>query len=256
MSEILFQNETHFCVVFRNLVGGRAVQANQFLIIDGAHSALLDPGGDLTYNQLYLALGKYTSVKSLDYVIASHQDPDIVASINRWLTGTECKVIVPAIWERFIPHFIRSGKDSAERILTIPDEGMRLKIGDGELYALAAHFLHSEGNFQFYDPQSGILFSGDLGANLCPAADLNKPVTRLTQVLPYMTAFHQRYMNGNRVCRLWANMVRGLDIAKIVPQHGRGFEGRAIIELIDWIENLQCGTDLMTQDHYRIPEAA
>ncbi|NIV31571.1 MAG: MBL fold metallo-hydrolase, partial [Anaerolineae bacterium] len=41
----------------------------------------------------------------LDYVIASHQDPDVVSSLNRWLVGTDCQVIVPEIWRRFIPHF-------------------------------------------------------------------------------------------------------------------------------------------------------
>jgi flavorubredoxin len=39
----------------------------------------------------------------------------------------------------------------------------------------------------------------------------------------------------------------------IVPQHGRAFEGRAIREFIDWIENLECGVDLMSQANYRIP---
>ncbi len=31
------------------------------------------------------------NVKQLDYVVASHQDPDIVASVNKWLVGTDCK---------------------------------------------------------------------------------------------------------------------------------------------------------------------
>jgi len=53
---------------------------------------------------------------------------------------------------------------------------------------------------------------------------------------------------------LWANMVRKLDLEWIIPQHGRPFKGKPVItKFIDWIERLQCGLDLMTQDNYQIP---
>lgn len=248
----LYNDGNHICVAFRNLVRGEAVQANQFFIYDHNHAALIDPGGELTYTALFMAMSDYINVKKLDYVVASHQDPDIVASLNKWMVGTNSQVVVPALWERFIPHFTRPGKTTG-RLISIPDEGANLSLGDIHLKALPAHFMHAEGNFQFYDPISKILFSGDLGANLCPVEDLDKPVTKLAEIMPYMEGFHKRYINGNKVCRLWANMVRDLDISMIAPQHGRAFEGKAIEEFIDWIEQLECGMDLMTQADYRIP---
>jgi flavorubredoxin len=251
MSVELYNKGNHICVAFRDLVTGEAVQANQFLLIDGEHAAIIDPGGELTYSRLFMALSKYLNVTGLDYVIASHQDPDIVASINKWLVGTDCKVVVPALWERFIPHFTRPGK-LQDRMITIPDAGMRLTLGNIQLMALPAHFLHAEGNFQFYDPVSKILFSGDLGANLAQS-ELDTPVTRISDVIDTMRPFHRRYMNSNKACRYWANMVRELEIEMIVPQHGRCFAGRAVNELIDWISTLECGLDLMTQDNYRLP---
>ncbi len=248
----LFNNGEHICVAFRDLVAQEAVQANQFLIFDSNHAALLDPGGELTYTDLYLGIAAYMNVKELDYVVASHQDPDIVASLNKWLVGTKAKMVVPQLWERFIPHFTRPGKLKG-RIITVPDEGTNLQLGGIQLKALPAHFLHAEGNFQFYDPKSRILFSGDMGANLCPPEQLDQPARKLSEVLPYMEAFHRRYMNSNKVCRFWANMVAQLDIQMLVPQHGRALTGKAIGEFINWISNLQCGIDLMTQDNYRIP---
>lgn len=249
----LYNNGEHVCLAFRDLVtGGEAVQANQFLVFDHHHAALIDPGGELTYTRLFMAISEYMSVKNLDYVIASHQDPDIVASLNKWLIGTDAKVVVPQLWERFIPHFTRPGKITG-RTIAIPDEGMNLKLGSIGLKALPAHFLHAEGNFHFYDPISKILFSGDMGANLCPEADLDKPVDKLADILPYMDGFHKRYMNSNKACRLWVNMVRQLEISMLVPQHGRAFRGRAIGEFLKYIENLECGIDLFTQDNYRIP---
>jgi len=249
----LFNNGEHVCLAFRDLVtGGEAVQANQFLVFDHEHAALIDPGGELTYTRLFMAISEHMNVKNLDYVIASHQDPDIVASLNKWLIGTDAKIVVPELWQRFIPHFTRPGKITG-RMLAMPDEGMNLELGSISLKALPAHFMHAEGNFQFYDPISKILFSGDMGANLCPEADLDKPVEKLDEIMPYMDGFHKRYINSNKVCRFWVNMVRQLEINMIVPQHGRAFQGAAIKEFLNYIENLQCGVDLFTQDHYKIP---
>jgi len=253
MSIELYNDGEHICVAFRDLVSGDAVQANQFLIFDDNHAALIDPGGELTYTDLYLGIAKYMNVKNLDYVIASHQDPDIVASIHKWLVGTNCKVVVPELWERFIPHFTRPGKLQG-RVIAMPDQGTNLQLGNINLKALPAHFLHAEGNFQFYDPKSKILFSGDMGANLCDDIELlDQPAKRLGDILPTMEAFHKRYMNSNKICRLWANMVSQLDIQMIVPQHGRCMVGKAIPEFLAWIKELQCGIDLMTENNYRLP---
>jgi flavorubredoxin len=69
-----------------------------------------------------------------------------------------------------------------------------------------------------------------------------------------MSGFHKRYMVSNKVCRLWANMVRQMDIEMMVPQHGRYFVGKeAIHAFLDWIENLQCGIDLFTQGKLPLP---
>ncbi len=249
----LFNNGEHVCLAFRKLVAGdEAVQANQFLIFDGQHAALIDPGGDMTYSELYIAVSEYVDVKNLDYIIASHQDPDVVASLNKWLVGTRAKIVVPGLWERFIPHFTRPGKSNG-RVISMPDEGMNLELGSIRLKALPAHFMHAEGNFQFYDPVSRILFSGDLGANLCLDEELDRPATRLSQVIEYMDGFHRRYINSNKVCRYWANMVRQIDIDMIVPQHGRALTDRAVKDFILYIENLECGVDLMSQESYQIP---
>ena len=72
--------------------------------------------------------------------------------------------------------------------------------------------------------------------------------------IPHMEAFHKRYMVSNKVCRLWVNMVRQLDLDMIVPQHGRPFIGKPMItQFLNWVENLQCGVDLVTEKNYQLP---
>jgi flavorubredoxin len=258
MTVELFNDGNHICVAYEddvNTVGG--IQSNQFLVVHDGHAAVIDPGGDLTYAGLYAHLNDMILVKDLDYVIASHQDPDIISSLSKWIVGTDCKVVISRLWQRFIPHLCRTAKACTldERVIPIPDEGMTIRIGNSPLVAVPAHFLHSEGNFQFYDPVSKILFSGDLGASIINGHDVSKPVDNFERHIPLMKQFHERYMSSNKVCRYWANMARGLDIDWIVPQHGLSFKGKETVNhFIDWVEDLECGIDLMTQDNFRLPK--
>ena len=264
MSIELYHDGEHRCIVFEDLVACEeaealaedaceSVQANQFLIVNNGHAALIDPGGHLTYTRLFMDASDHINIKELDYVIASHQDPDVVSSLNRWLVGSDCHVVVPEIWRRFIPHFCNPGATRG-RLIGIPDQGMNIRIGEAVIQAIPAHFLHSEGNFHFYDPKSKILFTGDMGASAVDADELGTPVEDFDAHIRHMERFHQRYMNSNKVARLWAEMVRKMDVEWIVPQHGPSFKGRKMVErFLDWISQLPCGVDLMQSRHYQPP---
>ncbi|WP_295379892.1 MBL fold metallo-hydrolase [uncultured Pseudacidovorax sp.] len=250
----LYRDAQHACLMFTDLVrdGGEAVQCNQFLLIDQGVGAIIDPGGNIAFNELFLGMTRHFPPNRLSYLIASHADPDIIASLDRWLTTTSAQLVISRIWARFAPHFAKSGK-TTERVLSVPDAGGRLRLGGSELWLLPAHFLHSEGNFQFYDPVSRILFSGDLGASMVGGAEAQTPVTDFVRIRPHMEAFHRRYMVSNKVMQLWVRMARQLDIALLVPQHGAPLAGPAIGAFLDWAESLQCGIDLLGQDAYLVP---
>ena len=254
---VLFDDGSHRCLMFDDLVSGDGVQSNQFLIVDHDQHLLLDPGGDLTYTPLSLELSKHIPLRELTYIFASHQDPDIIASLDKWLLHTKAKVICSKLWSRFLPHLtanylaISHGISTYDRVIALPDGGTYFTLGRSRLAAVPAHFLHSVGNFQLYDPTSKILFSGDMGASLL---DDSGPVQDFNTHLPSMEGFHRRYMAGNKACRLWADMVRKMDVEKIVPQHGRYFEGPEMIgRFLDWISQLECGMDLMGPESYRMP---
>jgi flavorubredoxin len=168
------------------------------------------------------------------------------------MTSTNAKLVISKLWARFAPHFCKIGKTD-DRIIGVPDEGGRLAFGDTELWLLPAHFLHAEGNFQFYDPVSKILFSGDLGVSMVSGQQATQFITDLHPMPHGMEAFHRRYMVSNKILKLWVQMVRQLDIAMIVPQHGAPLRGAAIGQLLDWLEGLSCGIDLMSTANYQVP---
>jgi flavorubredoxin len=78
-------------------------------------------------------------------------------------------------------------------------------------------------------------------------------ITTLHPLPPGMEAFHRRYMVSNKILKLWVQMVRGLEISMIVPQHGCPLKGAAVTELLDWLDSLACGVDLMDSQHYQLP---
>ncbi|MDR2992044.1 MAG: MBL fold metallo-hydrolase [Burkholderiaceae bacterium] len=258
MSIELYRDAHHECLMFTDLIDGDqlAVQANQFLIVDSGTGCVIDPGGNIAFNELYLTMSRFFPPHALSYLIASHADPDTIASLDRWMTSTpRAKLVISALWTRFAPHFTKVGK-TQDRVVGIPDQGGRLPLGKSELWLLPAHFLHAEGNFHFYDPISKILFSGDLGVSLMSGPDAARPVTDLNAHIPKMEGFHRRYMSCNKALRQWARMARQLEIAMIVPQHGASIQGaQAISDFFDWIEGLQCGLDLFSQSNYQIPTA-
>ena len=253
----LYRDAHHACLMFTDLIeeDEQAVQANQFLIVDNCTGAIIDPGGNLAFNELFLGMSKHFSPQKLSYLVASHADPDIIASLDRWLTSTPAKLVISRVWERFVPHFTKVGKTD-QRLIGVPDAGGRLPLGQSELWLLPAHFLHSEGNFHFYDPVSRILFTGDLGVSLTSGKLAQVPVTDLRGHIPKMEGFHKRYMVSGKVLRLWARMARQLDISMLVPQHGAPMSGAAIGQFFDWVESLQCGIDLFDERDYQLPTAA
>lgn len=241
---VLYDDGNHRNLLLEDFgLGGLAVQANQHVIIHGQAGMILDPGGHKVYSKVLAQTLSVLGKGRLRYIFLSHQDPDIVAATNGWLMTTDADAYISKLWTRFVPHF---GVDHlvADRLKPIPDEGMVFDLDGARLIVLPAHFLHSEGNFQIYDPTAKILYTGDLGASI--GADYVQ-VSDFEAHVQYMAGFHQRYMVSNKVMKAWADMVRDLDIEIIAPQHGAFFQGKEMVrQLIDWIAGLNCGIDLIT----------
>lgn len=256
-SHILYDDGHHKCVAFSLKKNEDSAPANHFLIIDGNEAAVIDPGGDLTFSALTIGILKHINMANVRYVIGSHQDPDVLASMPRWLIMVEhAKVIIPELWTGALTHYNsaftkeRLKQSLTERLLPIPDTGGYYELGQSGILAIPGHFLHSVGNFQFYDPISKILFSGDMGASI--VGDASHSVDDFAAHIENMKDFHQRRMNSQKVTRLWADAVRDLDVSMMVPQHGHRIEGTAMFhEFLDWVSNLPCGVDLMEPQHYQ-----
>lgn len=256
MTHRIFDNGTHAVHVYNDLVDGTGHQTNQVLITNGEYSALIDPGGELTYTPLSVMISRHIQLDSIAYIFATHQDPDVIASLPKWMSHTQANVVVSKLWVGFLPHLASSFSQNnvgnmLKRIQPIPDSGKVIALGSAQIMALPAHFMHSSGNFSFYDTISKTLFSGDIGSSF--GTDAKQNIEDFLLHTEHMKAFHQRYIASNKACRFWVANVRKLDIDCIVPQHGCKIQGKEQInQFLNWLEQLPCGLDLMDASSYEL----
>ncbi|HKJ89025.1 MAG TPA: MBL fold metallo-hydrolase, partial [Gammaproteobacteria bacterium] len=121
----------------------------------------------------------------------------------------------------------------------IPDEGATLDFNGVKLEAVPAHFLHSSGNIQLYDPEARILMSGDVGMAIEPGQE-SAPlfVDDFDAHIRHMHKLHTRWMPSNRAKREWIARARDMDIEVMAPQHGRLFRGEDVLRFLDWFDAL------------------
>lgn len=242
---VLHDEGGHRFVLLNESEGGEedGIRSNQYLLQHGEHGVLMDPGGFGVMPRVLAEMLHYLGPDRLLAIVLSHQDPDIVGGLSTWLELTEAPVYISHVWTRFLPHY---GIEGMHRFIGVPDDGLDVELAPGfAVQLLPAHFLHSEGQINVFDPVSKILFSGDIGAAMVPSDRDDAFVDDFAAHLPFIEGFHRRYMGSNRAARLWVDQVRELDVRMIAPQHGPVYRGAAVGDFLAWFRELECGIDLM-----------
>lgn len=246
-SKILYQDKEHqvIWVSWQDPeTQGQLIQTNQVLVINSDQGYLFDPGSSGVFSEVAAEVNKHLPLGKLRYLLASHQDPDVISAINLWLQASNARLLISKLWLDHLPHL---GSNDPQRFIAIEDQGKKIKLpAGGEIILLPAHFLASPGNFSFYDTRSRILFSGDLGTSIFPKG--TRPYLQtddFEEHLHLMQAYHLRTMCNNAALRKWVSQVRQYEIDLLVPQHGALLQKHQIEPFLDWLENLYCGTDLL-----------
>ncbi|MDH5516860.1 MAG: FprA family A-type flavoprotein [Gammaproteobacteria bacterium] len=238
--EKIFENGDHkWSVVARDpKKPDYLIDTNEYIIQKGSDTLLTDPGGSEIFPAVFSAVTDLVDAKEITHLFASHQDPDIISSLALWMELTpDVKCYLSRLWTTFVPHF--GGTD--ETFVSIPDEGKDIFLSDLILRAVPAHYLHSSGNFNLYDAEAKILFSGDLGAAMIPHDQDYLFVDDFDQHIKYAEGFHRRWMGSNSAKNDWCARVRELDIEMMCPQHGAIYRGENVTRFIDWFESLEVG---------------
>jgi flavorubredoxin len=214
------------------------IDTNEYLVVHGEDSILVDPGGSEVFPAVFSAISTVFDPRKIDKLFASHQDPDTISSLSMWLEfNPNIRCYISWLWTSFVPHFGGGG----DTFVPIPDAGMEILVGGLRLKAIPAHYLHSSGNFHLYDPKAKILFTGDVGAALLPPGEEGLFVEDFDRHIRHAEAFHRRWMGSEKAKRDWCARVSLLDIDMLCPQHGAIYRGEDVKRFIDWFSRLDVG---------------
>lgn len=230
------------------------IDTNEYLIVDGDQAMITDPGGMEIFPAVFSAISREFNPEQIQYIFSSHQDPDIISSLGLWLeVNKKVRCYLSWLWITFVPHF-GGFKDT---FISMPDDGREIELGGIRLQAIPAHYLHSSGNFNLYDPKAKILFSGDIGAALLPHGTGELYVKNFDEHLQYIKTFHERWMSSNDARLAWCERVSKLKIDMLCPQHGMIYTGKDVERFINWFSELQVGQlGIHTGEERRLAQSA
>lgn len=216
----------------------KIITTNEYLVQYGSSHIVTDPGGTEHFSDIIATLSELTDTDNINQVFCSHQDPDVFSSIALWTKiKPDLQIYISKIWISFMLHY--AGK--RENFIAIDDEGTTIDLGGNNLQAISAHYCHSAGNFNLYDPKANILFSGDIGTALLPEDSTSLFVEDFDQHIQHSEAFHRRWMGSNEHKNQWCERIYKLKPDMLCPQHGSIYKGEMINRFLDWFYELKVG---------------
>jgi len=220
-----------------------AFRTNSYLIRDGDQALVVDPGHRAFFQQVRDRVAQLLPPEKVTGLIVGHQDPDVAASMIDWLEiNPDLKVYTTPRTQVLIQHYGRSDYQYVD----VENTPQLVLPSGAALNFIAAPFLHSPGAFVTHDSMAQGLFSGDIFASLTVGVRLW--AEEFAELRGNMHLFHTEYMASNIAARGFTRQLDGLVIDTLLPQHGNLIGPEFVQPAIDWLANLQCGTDILYPD--------
>ena len=212
---------------------------------DTNFNLLIDPGSSKDFSVVQSKVSQVIgSVNNVDSVFINHQDPDVGSSVGLMLgryTPDAHVLCTEDTWR--LVHYYNIPRKRFVPLEKYPD-GIKLPSGDVVL-PVPSPFCHFVGAMMLYDPNTRVLFSGDLFGGLTDrgATGLYADESDWTG----MRAFHQIYMPTKTAVQNAIDNIRALDppVEVIAPQHGRVIAGDYVQEFMERLYDLPVGLDIL-----------
>ncbi|WP_224368829.1 hypothetical protein [Hyalangium versicolor] len=208
---------------------------------------LIDPGSSSDFSTIHT---KVTSLiggmERLSAVFINHQDPDVgsSAAIISARYAPRAGIVCSEDTWRLIVHMNlpRNRFIATEKFA----QGLNVPTGH-KLLPVPSPFCHFRGAVMLYDPQTRVLFSGDLFGGLTDANA--QGLWAEENDWKGIRAFHQIYMPVNAALVRVVAAIRKLQpgVEMIAPQHGRVIRGPLVEQFLERMERLQVGLDIMDE---------
>ena len=218
-------------------------QCHPYFIKNGKESVLVDPGSMLEFDAVVEKISTIASLSDIKYIILHHQDPDLAASVpemEKLIDRNDLQIITHSRMVPLVKHYMIQS-DYYE----IDKHRHRLQCGDLYLDFLTTPYCHSPGAFVTYEPNSKILFSGDIFGGIEESWEFFAGDNYFEKA----KQFHAEYMPSRDIFNYALSKIEALDINLIAPQHGSIIKKEKIAPLIKQMKALECG--LYVEKEYR-----
>lgn len=208
---------------------------------------LIDPGSSSDFANVASKVGAVIGgMERLSALFINHQDPDVGSSaslISARYAPRAAIVCSEDTW-RLIVHqnLPRERFVATDRM----KNGLRFPTGH-VLIPVPSPFCHFRGAVMLYDPETRVLFTGDLFGGMTEPNALGLWADETDWA--GMRAFHQLYMPTNAALARTVAAIRQLDppVEILAPQHGRIIRGEWVEYFLSRIEKLQVGLDIIDE---------
>ncbi|MFO0692457.1 MAG: hypothetical protein U0230_02770 [Polyangiales bacterium] len=210
---------------------------------------LIDPGSPSDFaivsTKVAQVIGNMNRVSAL---FINHQDPDVGASAPMVMAryAPKAHIVCSEDTWRLVVH---QGLPRDRFIATEKATSRGLALPTGHIIKpVPTPYCHFRGAVMLYDPETRVLFTGDLFGGLTEATADGLYADESDW--KGMRAFHQIYMPAGAAIRRAVQQIRKLDPAPeiLAPQHGRVIRGAYVAEFMHRLENLPCGVDILDED--------
>lgn len=215
---------------------GDPFQCHPYLIKNGNESILIDPGSMIEFDETVRKVKTLIDISSIKYIILHHQDPDLAAAvpeIEKLINREDLQIVTHSRMSLLIKHYLVTSsyyEIDKNNYMLLTSSGFKLEF-------LTTPYCHSPGAFVSYDPDSKILFSGDIFGGIEESWDFYADESYFLKA----KQFHQEYMPSKDIFNYALSKIEKLDIEMIAPQHGSVIEKKYIPQLITDMKNLDCG---------------
>jgi serine/threonine-protein kinase len=207
---------------------------------------IIDPGSSSDFSVVQAKSSKIIGdMGKISAVFINHQDPDVGSSAGVLLgryAPHAFTLCTEDTWR--LIHYYNIPRDRFIALEKYPD-GFKLPTGH-RLVPVPSPFCHFVGAMMLYDPETRVLYSGDLFGGLTDKNARGLWADESDWV--GMRAFHQIYMPTNRALRHAIANIRAIDgsVDIIAPQHGRLLRGDILEEFMQRLEDLPVGLDIIS----------
>jgi len=215
---------------------GDPFQCHPYLIENGDESILIDPGSMLEFEAVATKVEEVVPLSDIKYIVLHHQDPDLAAAVPAFeecIERDDLTIVTHSRMTVLIKHYkIHSPYyeiDNNELQLTTKN-GLRLQF-------LTTPYCHSPGAFVSYEPESGVLFSGDIFGGVEESWHFYADENYFNAI----KGFHSSYIPSRDILNYALRKIEQLDMHLIAPQHGSIIRRPLIRPLIEKMKKLECG---------------